>query len=172
MPHASATDFKRRYDERRLGQLVKDDGTQASSSALDSDTILSEMLDDATSMVNSHVLRGNRYTAEDLAALTGSDAKLLVRLTCDLAYGLLVQRRGFSAQELASLAPAYDRALQTLQQLADGVLVFNVEAVRAAGRPKRAVIDKNLQLISSTRRLYGNLTVNVNNPGNPTDFGD
>lgn len=172
MAYATPANMKSRYDSRRLGDLVKDDGTRASESALDTDPVLAELLEDASAIIDSHVLRGDRYLQADLDALAGKDLKLLVRLTCDLAYGLLVQRRGYTASETASLAPAFASAMTYLDRLAGGELIFDVERVRQAGLPQRAVIDKNLQLISSTRRLYGNLIVNPNNPGNPTDFGD
>lgn len=170
MPYATPAQMTLRYDVRRLGQLCTD-GTQPLVPAqLTANTILLEALEDAAGLINSALLRGGRYDAADLAALTGSDAKLLVRVTCDLAYGLLVQRRGYTSTELESLAPAYTGALALLDRLANGELVFNIPSAIAAGKPVRVVIDKNLQLISSSRRLYGDTTVNPNNPGNPTDF--
>jgi phage gp36-like protein len=172
MAYATPAQFLVRYDARRLGQLVRDDGTKATPAELLSDDNLAAVLDDASGMIDAAVLRGGRYESSDLTDLTGQSEAYLVRLCCDLAYGLLVERRGFSQGEAQVSAGGYTRALQTLDQLAEGQRVFNVDKAIQAGKPRRAVIDKKLQLISSTRRLFGDLTVREANPGNPTDFGD
>lgn len=172
MPYATPSAALLRYDSRRVGQLCADDGSQVSASALLSDPVLLELLDDASGMIDSALLRGGRYTQDDLRSLSDADAKLLTRLTCDLCYGLLVSRRGYTSTELNALAPAYAGSLALLDRLGNGELIFNVPGVVAAGKPVRAVIDRRLQLISSARRLYGDITVNPSNPGNPTDFGD
>lgn len=170
MSYAAPTDMLARYDARRVGVLVRDDGTMASAGALQSDTNLQAALDDGASLINAACLRGGRYQPADLTGLTGVDKALLLRLNCDLAYGLLVARRGYTATEQQSAAPSYAGALALLEHLADGVLIFNVQSVIAAGQPTNAAIDQNLQLVSSTTRLFGDLTINPSNPGYP-QFG-
>lgn len=116
-----------RYDNKRLGELVRDDGTRATSAQLASDTILQAMLDDAAAMVDSAVRVGERYSTLDLTTtLTGNARLFLVRLNCDLAYGLLLQRRGFPADQLNNLAPGYTAALAQLDLLREGERIFNL----------------------------------------------
>jgi phage gp36-like protein len=170
MAYADPADMKKRYDHRRLGQLVKDDGTQATEAALDADDNLLECIDDACGMVNSYALRGGRYTVEDLEALTGVDLKFLKRLVCDLTYGLLVQRRGYTGSELDSLAPGYKTALAWLDKLAEGSLIFNDADAILAGKPHRVVLSYDRTLVSSTRRLYGDLQLRPGNPGDPVEY--
>lgn len=167
MAYATNAAMMKRFDHRRIGQLVRDDGTQATAAELGSDSVLSALLTDASAMIDSALLRGGRYTLDDLQNLTGQDAALLQRLVCDLAYGLLVRRRGYTGAELTSLAPDYDQAMKVLEQLANGELVFNVAEVILAGKPRRAVLSYDRALVSSTRRLYGDLTLMPGNPGDP-----
>lgn len=159
MSYATISDLKTRYDNRRLGDLIKDDDTRATGSTLDNSTVLQAVLDDATGMIDSACLAGKRYTTDDLSGLTGTDAALLIRICCDLAYGLLVRRRGFTEQEVAKLAPGYNEAMQILRQLRLGELVFNVAAVLEAGTMTRAIFSKNVTLLSKASRLFGDLDI-------------
>jgi phage gp36-like protein len=168
MAYATPEAVLLRYDSRRVGALCSDTGSQVTASALLTDPVLAELLEDASGMIDSALLRGGRYTQSDLVALTGMDAKLLQRLVCDIAYGLLVSRRGYTAQELQANAPGYVSALAMLDRLAAGEAVFNVEENVLAGKPKRVVLSKNRQLISGASRLYGDLTLRPGNPGDPT----
>ena len=165
MAYASTIDLTRRYDERRVGQLILDNGEKATPAQITSSAVVSEILEDASSLVDAYALRGGKYTTTDLAGLTGSPQKFLKRLVCDLAYGLLVERRGFTETEARANAPGYARALGLLDKLAAGELIFTTDAAIAAGKPVRAVLDRRLQLISSATRLFGDLVVNPNNPG-------
>lgn len=159
MAYATPSDLKDRYDARRLGELVRDDGTKATPAQLNTDTVLQAALDDGHSLINAACLAGRRYTPSDLTALTALDKALLVRLNCDLAYGFLLQRRGFAEQESARLAPGFNQALQLLQRLKSGDIVFNVEAVLEAGTMDRVVLSKNVTLVSSTSRMFGDLNI-------------
>lgn len=163
MAYATAADMKNRYDERRLGQLVLDDGTMATSAQLETDTVLSEMLEDATALIDAFATRGGRYTQAELTALTGSPLKLLKRLTCDLAYGLLVQRRGYTASETDAMAPGFSRAIALLDKLGEGALIFATENAVAAGKPTRTVLSKDIELISDASRFLGDITINPRN---------
>lgn len=159
MAYATPSNLKDRYDARRLGELVRDDGTKATPAQLDADTVLQAALDDGHSLINSAALAGRRYTPSDLADLTDLDKALLIRLNCDLAYGFLLRRRGFAEGEVSRLAPGFEEALQLLQRLKNGDIVFNVESVLEAGTMDRVVLSKNVTLVSSMSRLFGNLDI-------------
>lgn len=161
MSYATAQNMIDRYDVNRLGQLVADDGIQRTSAQLLSDDVLAEMLADAASLINASLMAGGRYAIADLQSLTGTDAGLLVRLNADLAYGLLLQRRGYPLDQLKSIAPGYLQAFQWLDRLADGQMIFNIEAVKDAGRTHlEVVVTKQEPLLSSTlTRVFGDLTL-------------
>ena len=74
-------------------------------------------------MVNSAAFVGGRYSAADLTSLINEDEAFLVRLTCDLAFILLVQRRGLDVAPYSQWATSQ----QTLQQLRMGERIFNIE---------------------------------------------
>lgn len=156
---ATPADLKVRYDIRRLGDLVRDNGTRATSSDLDSDTILREILDDAESVFYSALLVGKRYKELDIEALTGRDANLVIRIVCDLAYGFLIMRRGFTEEEAAKLAPGFKLALAFLENLRHGDKVFNIEGAKEAGTVARVVLSRRINLVSSASRLFGNLDI-------------
>lgn len=172
MAYADHSDMIARYDSRRLGQLVKDDGSQATEAELDGDEKLTAILSDASGKVNAAVMRGGRYSAADLAALDGDNLALLKRLVCDLAYGMLVQRRGFSSEEVRSQVPGYRDAEQALTDLADGVRIFATEDAIRAGKPVRVQIGRNKAYVSATLRHYGNLAVDPSDPQQPKIPGD
>lgn len=183
MSYAQPSDLIARYDARRLGDLVKDDGTRATASALLTDTNLQAALDDASGMIDAACQRGQRYTPTDLTNVAaGSDPlnpslsltnsqKLLIRLTCDLAYGLLVGRRAFSASDTNSQAPRYAEALKLLDLLEQGEWVFTTAGALAAGIPVTGVvISSQIGLISSITRIFGDLSVYPNQQFSP--FGN
>jgi phage gp36-like protein len=170
MAFASASDLVKRYDVRRIGQLVYDDGTKASPAQVAADENVQAALDDADGFIRSAVRRGERYSDDDLSGLAGTAQAFLVRLCCDLAYGLLCERRGNLTPD--GVPPGYARAMQTLDLLANGERVLEVDAALAAGKPKRAVLSYDRQLLSETRRLFGNLRLRDGNPGDPPDRGE
>jgi phage gp36-like protein len=165
MSYANPSQMSARYDVRRLGQLVRDDGTTAGPAQLATDANLQAALDDGSGMIDAACLQGGRYLPTDLTGLAGTAQAFLIRLNCDLAYGYLVGRRGFTTADAQAAAPGYTEALRVLEALRQGELIFNVAAAINAGKPQNVVIDAKLTLISSTSRLFGDLTVDPNNPG-------
>lgn len=157
--YASATDMIRRYDVRRLGELVRDNGTRATSGQLLSDTIMQEMLDDGTGMIEAACRVGKKYTRDDLDGMTGADEHLLIRLNCDLAYGSLLKRRGTSAQAMQEMAPRYFMALDILKKIWCGEWVFDLDAVKEAGLPEGDIrLSKDVDLLAgNTPRYFGKL---------------
>jgi phage gp36-like protein len=165
MAYAVAQDMLNRFDARRLGDLVRDDTTRATpTELLVPDPVLLVALNDAASEIDASVLAGKKYLPADLAGLAGTDLNLLVRLNCDLAYGFLVMRRGYSATDTAAQAPGFTRALEMLVLLRDGQKVFAVDANREAGLSKMGPLSRNIHLISHMQRYFGDLNRNRGNP--------
>jgi len=125
MAYLTAAQFLRKYDERRVRQLLSDSGSPTAGD-LATDDNLSDLLSMASEMIAAAVLVGKRYTLDQLTELATSTSYgfLLRQLTADLAYGLLVARRGTSAADLTRLAPTYALALQQLEMLRNGHCLF------------------------------------------------
>jgi phage gp36-like protein len=175
--YATPSQMLTRYDARRLGDLVVDgDKTtpRATPTQLLSDPVLAEMLADASGLIDAALLVGGRYSPADLATLAAVEAalptpsstfKLLVRLTCDLAYGLLVRRRGLGMD----LAPGYAEAAALLDRLSNGELIFDVAAVVEAGRTRVVQLSRQIGHLSTLTRVFGDLATFPSNP-NDTRF--
>jgi hypothetical protein len=124
--YCTAAYFIRNYDNRQLQQNLSDTGTPVSADDLTTNTTLLQLLEEASEMIAAAVEVGKRYTPAQLTALAAleSGGYLLKRLTGDLAYGLLMSRRGRAAADVQRLAPMYGYALQTLEQLRTGAHLF------------------------------------------------
>lgn len=152
--YALPEDFLRRYDARILGDLVNDNNISVDATSLLTNLNLQAALDDASGQVNSAVLVANKYSPAELQALDGIDREYLVRLVCNLAYGLLVMRRGLPSDKL----PQYDEALETLKLLRSGERVFAVLANQDAGNPQASfpsfTVYSNLQLMRDVSKYF------------------
>jgi phage gp36-like protein len=124
--YASGADFLQRYDARTIAQLVRDDSTQETIGSLPNDANLLTALQDASGMVESAVLVGNKYIPTDLTTLTGNSANFLKRLVCDL----VIRRRPYIDRPVP---PQYEEALAWLERLRDGERVFGLQEVMNAG---------------------------------------
>lgn len=171
MSYAQPSDMLARKDARRLGDLVSDTGVRVSSASLLTDPVLQAALDDAQALIDAAILRGQRYLPAELLALLPpatptSSYQLLIRLNCDLAYGLLVGRRGYSRSDTLNQAPGYEEALGMVEALADGQRIFpDITGVPQAGVGLPAVtLSQNVALVSSLTRVFGDLTVDPSNP--------
>lgn len=174
-PYAQISDLLNAYDNNRLADLVVDGLPRPSS--LTGNAILTAMLMQASGMIDAACQRGQKYSQTDLLNVAnGSDPlnpsismltsqALMVRLTCDLAYGLLVGRRGYSAEDTAAEAPRYAEALKTLQALSGGDMIFVTAGTLAAGLPNsQIVISQQVGLLSgSAFRYFGDLIADPRN---------
>ena len=93
MSFSSPSEFLQRYDARIFGDVVRDDGNQATPEELLDDPNLQAALDDASGDITASCLVGERYSPADLAALTGNSLFLLKRICCDVAVAFLLRRR-------------------------------------------------------------------------------
>lgn len=133
MAYASASDLIARKDARTLGDLVSDDNLRAEQVDLATNTVLLAALDDASGEVDAALMQGKRYSAADLADLTGNSLAYLKRITCDIAFALLWNRRGYTGSDAQQAAIEDSR--KALERLRKGENVFNLEAQKDAGLP-------------------------------------
>jgi len=149
MAYATAADLILRKDSRTLGDLVSDAGTRVSEAGLASDTKLAAALDDASGQVDAALLRGGMYQPADLTSLTGNSLAYLKRITCDIAFWLLWERRP-AYDDNPRRDAAQERAEEHLDNLRTGKAIFDVPANIEAGKaeitgPSRVAIqDLNL----------------------------
>jgi phage gp36-like protein len=132
MAYATGSDIASRYDVRLLGDLCTDGGDRISDLAtLIVHPNVVQALEDASGMINSAALVGHRYNATDLQDMTGEGAAFLKRITCDLAFAFLRQRRGYDLDQY----PTVQESFRFLDRLRLGERVFDIEANETAGNP-------------------------------------
>ena len=141
--YAQPSDFLLRYDARDVVQWVSDQTAPVSQASLSTNPNLFAALTDASGMIESALLAAGRYTVQDLQTLLtvnagtttttiGNSASFLIRLTCDLALGLLIERRPYLERDMPQ---SYQRALDWLDRLRKGERVFAFQQVVNAGNP-------------------------------------
>ena len=174
-------------DMNRVRELLSDDpdGEPIEEAQLDSDQTLEEMINSAEQEVMSACQVGKRYSIEDLVSLSkdkaggtvtlsggiysvsggttidGVGAKLR-RLVAKIAWGQLVERKGFTGSEFAKMAPGYKTAMADLEQLRLGERIFwSVTGVPEAGLPAVEPLGVDAVTtggtISSKVGLFGNI---------------
>jgi phage gp36-like protein len=152
MAYATVADLLLRYDSRRIGDLVSDNDTRVTNLA--DNVVVLEALKDASSMIDSSCRVANRYSQNDLNNLTSEAANLRKRLCCDLAFGYLIQRRGYGAAELETMAPGYINALDYLEKLRQGERVFDTTTHPDAGNTHRTVVSKDISFLATEADRY------------------
>lgn len=160
MAYASAADMIVRYDVRTLGDLLTDDSQrQSPAQVLASDT-LTAMLADASGEIDAALRVGQRYTAANLAALTGNSLALLKRITCQIAMRMLWERRPYlnEVQEQAR-DESQDKSRRMLEKLRKGEAIFDIADVPDAGlpshdQPQLSVINLLNLTVDRARRGY------------------
>ncbi|MFO0940079.1 MAG: hypothetical protein U0930_04865 [Pirellulales bacterium] len=96
MAFATTNEFTDRYDFRLIGDLISDDETQVEDLTLtevQGHTGTATVLNDASGEIVTNLIAGGRYTQAELESLTGYSKDHLTRICCDIAIGLLIQRR-------------------------------------------------------------------------------
>jgi phage gp36-like protein len=154
--YATVADLLARYDRRVVADLARDENERPSPAALETDARVLAALADASGEIEAACLKGGRYSAADLAALTGMSKKLLTRLTCRIALWLLYEGRDPSAD----LPPWAAKGQEVLAQLATGERIFAfVETVEAGviGTVERQETDAQDEdrLVRRAERFFG-----------------
>lgn len=158
MAYASAADLILRKDVRVLGDLVADDGTRVAAGSLAANAVLAAMLDDASGEIDASLRQGDKYTVANLAALTGNSLAHLKRITCDIAFWLLWERRPtYGDEEMRD--DVWQRAKRALDALKAGREVFDVAENVDAGNadletPSFAQIQQQNLIVDQARGPY------------------
>lgn len=156
MSYATPADFLKRFDARVFGDIVKDDGVQATAVELLTDENLQASLDDASGDIESACLVGERYMPDDLAALTGNSLNHLKRICCDIAAAYLLRRRPSNDPDRDT--ERMEQAEKHLMRLRSGETVFyRGDDVDQAGVPDvtgPSTVD--LQNLNTIRRRVNN----------------
>ena len=126
------------YDVRVICDYVSDTGTPADQADLttantQANNVLISIMTRATQKVKMAVRVSNRYTLQMLDDLYNDPASAdpqyreyeLYSLVGDIAFGLLISRRGLALEEVYKLAPQYKDALDTLERLKHNEAIFD-----------------------------------------------
>lgn len=156
MAYATPAQMFERYDARTIGDLVSDEDIRVPSADLATDSKLLAALNDASGDLESACLVGGRYTAAQLAALTGNSLYYRVRITCDIAMWYLLQRRaGGDADELEKFEKL---RMGHLKRLQSGESIFGIDEHIAASVPTidgmSTVQYDNLNLVRDHAKVY------------------
>lgn len=160
--YCSAAQLLIYHDWQQVADLVRDgNGPRPQRAALldpnqPSGAILAGLLGSATGQLNSAALIGNRYTPDDLAALTDAGLLYLQKIVADLAYWQLAQRRQPMSANPDSV-PGAREALETLEKLKNGERVFAFAETADAGLPEVVVprVTSGPQTVRYASRLFG-----------------
>jgi phage gp36-like protein len=129
--YAAPSDLIVRYDTRVVGNLLSDNGTTVAAGAIPTNATALALMSDASGELESALLRGQQYSVADLTGLTGNALSYLVRITCDIAFGLLYERRPY--QDAEKRKDAVDKKDDLLKMLSDGTRVFGTPGAELAG---------------------------------------
>lgn len=163
-PYCSVEGLFGWHDWHQIADLVRDgDGPRPSRGRLldptsDEGDSLVRVLLAASGELESACFVGRRYSAEDLAALTGSGAERVRKIVADLAFWSLQQRRQPGSADPKN-CPGALQALEELDRLRDGDRIFSLLESAAAGLPSVTDPGPTQQaspLIAGASRLFGN----------------
>jgi phage gp36-like protein len=93
MTYATGADLIARYDVDLVGDLSTDDRETQDRDLVASSPRVTVAIEDASGEVEAALLAGGRFTAIQLAGLTGFARSHLKRIVCGLAMAALYQRR-------------------------------------------------------------------------------
>lgn len=132
IPFCTAARLRDFHDFRTLGDTILDTGARETTEAnFDSSTKVLSALMRATGRIEAAALKGERYTAADLQALTGAGQAYLEEICGELAWWILWRRR----YPKAEMEPATLLAFQDLEDLGTGKLIFGLQENAEAGIP-------------------------------------
>lgn len=123
--YATGSDLVARYDIDIVGDLASDERDPMERSSIPTNPKVETALLDGAGEIEIALLEGGRYTVSQLTNLTGNSRQKLIRINCDIAMALLLQRRVDKRfQELAEQVAKISRC--HLQALCKGENVFGL----------------------------------------------
>lgn len=155
--YATGANLVERYDIDQVGDLATDDRDELDRALVPTNANVLAALLDASGEIDTALLAGGRYTPAELAALTGNTVNHLIRITCDIAFANLIQRRPDRLNK--ELADAYRKtASGWLEKLRRGENVFGIQTVIDSGQldivTVQAVEIENLNLLPGRMAPY------------------
>lgn len=126
MAYATGSDLIDRYDVDLVGDLSTDERETQDRDAVASHPHVLTALEDASGEVDTALLTGGQYSAEDLAGLTGSSASYLKAIVCALAMAALHERRP-EAVDAEHIDRLTKRAKESIRSLRRGDNVFGIQ---------------------------------------------
>jgi hypothetical protein len=155
--YITAAEFLKRYDYRTIARYCSDTDTAITLAALPTNVNLLALLNDASGILEMAVLRGARYTASQIANLTGVAKAARDRIIADVAICLVYERRPdiFDHREPV----CYTRAMSLIDALAEGKTIFGYATVTAASLvdlqvDTREIIDSVRKTTASELRSF------------------
>lgn len=139
MPYCTAANIVAALDQRTVAELCSDTGTPSPVP----NSVVTELIGQAQGEIDMYIRVGNRYTADDIAALEAGENPTLVRLAVDLTIELLFLRRGRTIPE--GIMGRIERTRAVLRSLSEGELIFgSVSGARSAGLPTVQAVPTNI----------------------------
>lgn len=135
MGFATPTDFTTCYDFRLIGDLITDELDAVEDLTVEevqANAKVQAVLNQSSGEIVTNLIVGGRYTEADLTGLSGYSRDHLIRINCDIAMGLLIQRRPNKInQEVA--ASITDQARKHILAMRKGENVFGIPEIVEAG---------------------------------------
>lgn len=135
--YATVAQLVSRHDTRVLGELSSDTGVPATVN--DGNQNIVAALKQASADIEAAILRGRRYTLDDLAALQTDEDWTLIGMTCDLAVGHMYNRRGSPVSQ--AVQDRVNDAREKLKSLSDGLQIFRMSSAAEAGIARLVQLD-------------------------------
>lgn len=176
MNYITPTEWSLYYDSRRLYEMASDSGVPLTAGGFGGSTIVAAMIRQASATIDSALQTGQRYDRSQLEdivnasnAMSATDAEKsraepIKSLTAHLAFGMLMSRRGYSAQKMQELAPLYTDALNILNLLSSGQRILDIDGPKAAGVPTGVRLGSQLTSWTKLSPMFGFF------PTSPNDF--
>lgn len=131
MAYATASQLCQQFDRRDIAGMCAESDTPVPPSTVEQNSVVEWALEQATGEIKSAACIANKYPESVLDALADSADAFLVRLTCSIAMGALLQRR--SVQRPGELPSAVQEAKNWLAALRLGEAIFDVDANKDKG---------------------------------------
>lgn len=137
-PFATYTDLKARFDVRVISKYASDTSVPVPILALPTNARIVAALQDASGLIMAACVKGKRYPVSVLSTLADNaqDGALLRQMTSVLAMAQLVGNRVGGVDAIDELVHGYKQALENLEDLRGGGLVFNLSGTLDATLPE------------------------------------
>jgi phage gp36-like protein len=162
--YATSDDLATRYDVNVIGDLAGDSKTRVFPFQLATNDRVTKALLDASGQVEAACTAGQMYrisatdpTDNDLLKLTGASLSFLQRIVCDLAMGWLFMSK---SDRDGKPPESFKMALEILEQLRSGKLVFGLLEQQAAGNLQHevedaGVVERRFGVVVQAERFFG-----------------